>query len=169
MKVGISGCLNVWNCRYDGKGFNDFDIKQAKKFLENELHTKKIEFLPVCPEQLGGLSTPRVPSEIVGGTGADVIDGKAKVLSKEGKDVTQNFIRGAQEVLDYCKKAGIKAFLLKEKSPSCGVETIYTGEFNGNKKSGMGVTAALLVKNGIKVFSDSMISFTGSIQKRLKS
>lgn len=165
MKVGISGCLGFWNCRYDGKGYN-IDLKQAKSFLKNELKTDNVKFLPVCPEQLGELTTPRIPSEIVGGTGADVLDGKAKVMSKDGKDVTINFIRGAMEVLDYCKKAGIKAFLMKEKSPSCGVETIYTGEFNGNLKPGNGVTTALLLRNNIKVFSDTMLS---AVQKLVKS
>ena len=161
--VGISGCLGIFNSRYDGKGFNDFNLDKAKSFLKNELKTDEITFIPVCPEQLGGLSTPRVPSEIVGGDGKDVWEGKAKVVSKDGVDVTENFKRGAKEVLEFAKKFDIKAFLLKDKSPSCGTTEIYSGKFDGNKNPGKGVTAALLETNGIKTFSDNMVSFAGSI------
>lgn len=165
MKVGISGCLNHFNCRYDCKGFTDFDIDKAKDFLKKELQTDSIDFIPVCPEQLGGLSTPRIPSEIIGGTGNDVWKGTARVVNKEGQDVTEQFKRGAQEVLNFAKKFDIRAFLLKEKSPSCGSNQIYSGKFDGSKIPGMGVTTALLENNGIKVFSDTVISFAGSIKK----
>lgn len=167
MKVGISGCLSFFNCRYDGKGFNDFDVEQARSFLKKELKTDTIEFMPVCPEQLGGLSTPRVPSEIVGGTGNDVWQGKARVMSKDGRDVTEQFKRGAQEVLNFARKFNIKAFLLKEQSPSCGSQQIYSGKFDGNKVPGSGVTTALLENNGIKVFSDTLISFAGNLKSLL--
>jgi len=164
MKVGVSGCLSFFNCRYDGKGFNDFSLQKAEAFLKKELNTDKIEFFPVCPEQLGGLSTPRVPSEIVGGDGNDVWAGTAKVMSKDGVDVTEKFKRGAQEVLNFAKRFDIKAFLLKEKSPSCGSHTIYSGKFDGSKIPGTGVTTALLEKNGIKVFTDTVISFAGKLK-----
>lgn len=169
MRVGISGCLSFFNCRYDGKGFNDFDLSKAEAILKKELNTDKIEFYPICPEQLGGLSTPRIPSEIIGGDGKDVWNGKAKVISKEGKDVTENFKKGALEVLNFAQKFDIKAFLLKEKSPSCGSNTIYAGKFDGSKKDGVGVTTALLEKHGIKVISDALISFAGKIKTIIKS
>lgn len=167
VNVGISGCLGIFhNCRYDGKGFNDFDLNKTESFLKKELKTDKISFIPVCPEQLGGLSTPRVPSEIVGGDGKDVWEGRAKVINKDGLDVSENFKRGALQVLEVAKKLGIKAFLLKEKSPSCGTTEIYSGKFDGTKNPGKGVTAALLEMNGIKTFSDAMISFTGLIESK---
>lgn len=165
MNIGISGCLSFFKCRYDGCGFDDFDLSEAMIFLKKELNVDSIHFLPVCPEQLGGLSTPRIPAEIVGGDGKDVWENKARVISKEGKDVTENFKKGAMEVLNYAKKFDIKAFLLKENSPSCGSNLIYSGKFDGTKHPGKGVTTALLETNGIKVFSDAVISFTGIIQK----
>jgi uncharacterized protein YbbK (DUF523 family) len=157
-KVGISGCLGCFpNCRYDGGGFNDFDLDKAKNYLKKELNTDEVVFIPVCPEQLGGLPTPRTPAEIVGGDGYDVWEGKARVVDKNGKDVTENFKRGAKQALEFFKKFDIKVFLSKDKSPSCGANEIYSGKFDGTKNPGKGVTAALLDKNGIRVFSDSDI------------
>lgn len=167
MKVGISSCLAHFNCRYDGKGFNDFDLKKAENFLKQELKTDQVDFVPVCPEQLGGLTTPRIPAEIVGGDGNDVWTGKAKVITKNGINVTEQFKRGAEEVLQFAQKFNIRAFLLKEKSPSCGTNEIYSGKFDGSKLPGKGVTTALLENNGIRVFTDAMISFTGTIKKML--
>jgi uncharacterized protein YbbK (DUF523 family) len=110
--------------------------------------------IPVCPEQLGGLSTPRNPAEIVGGDGEDVLDGKARVMDRTGKDVTEAFIRGAYEALHLAKAVGAKEAILKEKSPSCGSCVIYDGTFQGKKKAGMGVTAALFQRHGIRVYSE---------------
>lgn len=154
VKVGISGCLGFFlNCRYDGENLNNFDLKQAENFLKKELSANNIEFIPFCPEQLGGLPTPRIQAEIVGGTAQDVWDDKAKVMTKDCRDVTENFKRGAEQVLNAVNILGIEAFLLKEKSPSCGVIEIYSGKFDGVKVPGEGVTTSLLRKNGIKVFS----------------
>jgi uncharacterized protein YbbK (DUF523 family) len=110
--------------------------------------------IPVCPEQLGGLPTPRPPSEIVGGTGEDVLDGSARVLTRDGADVTEHFLRGAQEVLRIAELVRPKLVILKERSPSCGVHWIYDGTFSGNLRSGCGVTTALLRRNGWRVVSD---------------
>ena len=109
---------------------------------------------PICPEVLGGLSIPREPAEIVGGEGEDVLDGHAKVITNTGIDVTEQFMKGANETLKIALDLDATMVILKERSPSCGSSMIYSGEFNGNKKKGTGVTAALLKRNGIQVLSE---------------
>ncbi|PJA84162.1 MAG: DUF523 domain-containing protein [Candidatus Nealsonbacteria bacterium CG_4_9_14_3_um_filter_37_13] len=130
-----SACLLGIKCRYDGKD------KLNKKVIE--LSKKKI-LIPVCPEQLGGLSTPREPAEQKG----------KRVITKSGKDVTQNFKKGAKEVLKLAKLFGIKEAILKQKSPSCGFGKIYDGSFSGQLIKGNGVTAALLKRNKIKIITE---------------
>jgi len=130
-----SACLLGIKCRYDGKD------KLNKKVIE--LSKKKI-LIPVCPEQLGGLSTPREPAEQKG----------KRVITKSGKDVTQNFKKGAKEVLKLAKLFGIKEAILKQKSPSCGFGKIYDGSFSGKLIKGNGVTAALLKRKGIKIITE---------------
>lgn len=150
----ISACLCGVNCKYDGG---------------NNLNTKVLDLLKdgkgilICPEQLGGLSTPRTPSEIVGGDGYDVLEGKAKVLSKTGDDVTKQFIKGAEEALRIAKSINVDYAVLKARSPSCGVGVIYDGKFNGGKVEGDGVTGALLKLNGIKVVTES--EFMNGLEK----
>ena len=141
----ISACLIGLNVKYDGS--NNFT-----ETINQWLIDKKA--VPVCPEVLGGLSIPRDPAEIVGGNGDDVLDGKAKVMTKYGIDVTEEFIKGAQETLNIALKLKATSVILKERSPSCGGTMIYSGEFNGNKKVGQGVTAALLRRNHISVYSE---------------
>jgi len=141
----VSACLVGYDVKYDGS--NNFSDIISKWFDEKKA-------IPVCPEVLGGLSTPRDPAEIVGGDGDDVLEGKAKVMTKFGIDVTEAFIKGAQRTLEVAKNANATIVILKERSPSCGGTKIYSGEFNSNKKVGQGVTAALLRRNGIKVFSE---------------
>ena len=126
------------NCRYDGK--NNKNDKLFELFKQGKL-------IPVCPEQLGGLSTPRVPSEIQG----------KKVFDKNGKDVTQNFIKGAKETLYIAKALGCKEAILKENSPSCGVNFVYDGTFTNKKIKGEGITTRLLKANGIRVTSEKEI------------
>ncbi len=140
----VSACLLGKRCGYDGK---------SKPNEEVILLSKKEELIPICPEQLGGLQTPRSPSEIVGGDGNDVLERRAKVMSKDGMDVSGNFVSGARAVLEVAQTAGATEALLKSKSPSCGCGKIYDGTFSGKLKPGDGVTAALLKKNGIKVVS----------------
>lgn len=108
----------------------------------------------VCPENLGGLHIPRPPAEIVGGDGYDVLTRRAFVKDKLGTDVTEAFLKGAQEVSLLARQHGISMAILKERSPSCGGVKIYDGTFSGTVKPGVGVTAALLKQNGIKVFSE---------------
>ena len=131
----VSACLLGINCKYNGDN-NDND--RVKKYLEGKV------FIPVCPEQLGGLSTPRPPAEINGD----------KVITKDNKDVTTNFIKGAEETLKTAKLQGCKKSILKEGSPSCGSNFIYDGTFSGTKVEKMGVTASLLKSNQIEVVSE---------------
>jgi len=110
--------------------------------------------LPVCPEKLGGLPMPRPPAEIQGGDGRDVLEGRARVVNREGMDVTPAFTAGARATLELARRHGIRIAILKERSPSCGSTAIYDGSFSGQTRSGQGVTAALLRSHGVKVFNE---------------
>lgn len=141
----VSACFAGIRCRYDQRHQLIEEIREM---------VKKGEAVPVCPEQLGGLPTPRNPAEIVGGDGNDVLDGKAKVLDCKGNDVTEQYIKGAYEALNIAKQVGAKEAILKEKSPSCGSCWIYNGQFKGKKRQGEGVTTALLRRHGLQVRSE---------------
>ena len=108
--IAVSECLSGRPCRYDGRAKPD---KGAQALV-------KAGAVCICPEVLGGLDTPRSPAEIQGGDGFDVLDGKAKVVNKAGEDVTAQYVKGAEIVLELCKKYGVTEAVLKEKSPSCG-------------------------------------------------
>ena len=147
----VSACLLGENCKYSG-GNNKSE--NVIKYLEDK------EYILVCPEQLGGLSTPRNPSEIItygNKDGNDVLSGCTKVLSKKGKDVTKNFKQGAEETLKIAKEHNAKTAILKAGSPSCGYKKIYDGTFLGNKIQGMGVTAAILNKENIALLDEDDI------------
>lgn len=131
-KILVSACLLGVSCRYDGTSNANEDII---KLMD------KYEFIPVCPEILGGLATPREPSEIVGGA----------VMSKGGVDVTEQFVKGAEETLKLAKLYGCKKAVLKEKSPSCGFKKVYDGTFSKVLVEGNGIAADMLFKNGIAV------------------
>lgn len=139
MPILVSACLLGQPCRYDG---GTFDYPEFRNIPDA---------VPVCPEQLGGLPTPRMPAEIVGGDGMDVLIGQAKVLRSDGVDVTQEFLQGAQEALLLALKNGATQAVLKARSPSCGCHAIYDGTFSGKTIPGQGVTAALLAAQGIKL------------------
>ena len=130
-----SACLLGIKCRYDGKSKPNQRVMRL---------SKKEILIPICPEQLGSLPTPREPAEQKG----------RKVFTKSGKDVTLSFKRGAKEVLKLAKLLGIKRAILKQKSPSCGCGQIYDGTFSDGIIKGDGVTATLLKRNGIKVISE---------------
>lgn len=136
MNILISGCLLGINCKYNG----------ANNEIENILQQlKDVTLIPVCPEQLGGLTTPRLPSEIISET---------RVINKIGEDVTKQFAVGAEETLRVANLTNCKYAILKERSPSCGSNQVYDGSFQGKVIPGEGRAAALLKKNGIKVFSE---------------
>lgn len=143
-----SACLLGINCRYDGK------TKANEKIIEL---SKKEILIPVCPEQLGGQSTPRPNAEICGGNGCDVLSGKCKVIEPNKKDVSVSFLKGAEEVLKIAKIYNINEAILKERSPSCGSKQIYDGTFSNKLINGEGVTTALLRKNGINVISEEEV------------
>ena len=131
-EFAVSACLCGFPCRYDGKSKPDERIKAL--YEEGRA-------LPVCPEKLGGLTTPRTPCEIIDG----------KVISSDGEDRTNEYLLGSQRVLELCKKHGIKKAILKQNSPSCGSTHIYDGTFSGTLIEGEGCLTALLRKNGIEV------------------
>ncbi|MGE7948556.1 DUF523 domain-containing protein [Lysinibacillus sp. NPDC093688] len=141
----ISSCLAGLKVRYNGT--DSLDERIQKLVLENKAVT-------VCPELMGGFSTPREPAEIVGGDGEDVLDGKARVVEKSGNDVTELYVKGAYATLHKALELGATKVILKEYSPSCGSAMIYNGDFNGTKLVGMGVTTSLLRRNNIAVFSE---------------
>lgn len=152
----VSACLLGVNCQYNGE--SDF-TKELVEFLKD-----KGEFIAVCPEVLGGMPIPREGSEIVGGIGEDVLAMKAKVKSVKGKDVTKEFLKGAERILEIAKQNNVKLAILKAKSPSCGSGLIYDGTFSRNLIKGDGVTAALLKKHGIKVLTEKDI-IAGNLPK----
>lgn len=145
----ISACLAGLKVRYNGT--DSLDERIQKLVLENKAVT-------VCPELMGGFSTPREPAEIVCGDGEDVLDGKAIVVEKSGRDVTELYIKGAYATLQKTLELGATMVVLKEYSPSCGSAMIYNGDFDGTKLVGAGVTTALLRRNNIVVFSEEDVS-----------
>lgn len=145
----ISACLAGFNCKYNAK--NNYCSIFEKLIKEKEA-------VPICPEQAGGLPTPRYPAEILDGDGFDVIEGIARVMTSEGEDVTRKFLEGAKETLKLARLIGADKAILKSRSPSCGCCKIYDGTFKGILREGMGVSAAYLLKNGIVVIdSDEFI------------
>ncbi len=145
----VSSCLAGLGVRYNGTHCLDHKISQL--IGENKA-------IPVCPELLGGFSTPREPAEIIGGNGEDVLDGTAKVIEKSGRDVTELYIKGAYTTLKKAIDSNVTVVVLKEYSPSCGSSMIYNGEFIGKKIAGNGVTTALLLRNGIRVISEEQFA-----------
>lgn len=144
MKIVISACLLGVRCRYDGgDSRNEAAIKQSETD----------QLIPVCPEEAGGLPTPRPPAEIVGGDGDDVLNGKAKVMTVDGTDVTDAYLKGAHHALQVAQSHGATQVILKARSPSCGCGDIYDGTFSGTLTTGDGVTTALLKRHGIIVTS----------------
>ena len=131
----VSACLLGYNCKYNGKN------NKNDKVLE---YIKDKYVIPICPEIFGGLSTPRIPSEI----------NDNKVINKEGMDVTKYFMDGANKTLEIAKTLNIKKALLKQKSPSCGCGKIYDGTFTNNIINSDGITTKLLKENNIEVITE---------------
>lgn len=135
MNILVSSCLLGTDCKYNGE--NNFNKKVS---CLSDRHT----VIPVCPEKLGGLLTPRSPAEIKNN----------RVITKDGKDVTDAFFKGAEIVLETAKKYDCKIAVLKANSPSCGHGKIYDGNFCKNLISGDGICAKMLIDNGIKVLTE---------------
>lgn len=138
MNILISACLLGMPCRYDGA---------SKPHPLAETLAAKHQLVPVCPEQLGGLATPRPPAERQGD----------RVMAQTGTDVTGAYRRGAEAALALCRLLDCRAAVLKERSPSCGHGEIYDGTFSAALTAGDGVTAELLSANGIPVYGESRI------------
>jgi len=145
----VSACLAGESVRYDGRHCLQESI--AKLVAQGKA-------MMVCPEVMGGLPTPREPAEIVGGTGEDVLDGRAKVIDRSGQDVTAMYVEGAYLALEQARKWNATRIVLKENSPSCGSTAIYDGSFSGKKVPGLGVTAALLKREGFTVVSEEALA-----------
>ncbi len=137
--VGVSACLLGLNTRYDGGNCH-------RPNLLRDLEPGRP--IPFCPEQLGGLPTPRPPAEITRGDGAEVLEGEAAVATDDGCDVTDSYLRGARQVRLLAQKLDIQRAYLKEGSPACGVTCIMR---NDSEVPGRGVAAALLVESGVEV------------------
>jgi len=153
MKLLISSCLLGEDVRYDG-GNSSIAMGAKFTFSQKELFMDILcdnEIYSFCPETAGGLTTPRPAAELVSR------EKPFKVETKEGDDVTINFLLGAKKALDLCQSEGITVALLKSKSPSCGNELIYDGTFSDTLVEGQGLTARLLIENGIKVFNETQL------------
>ncbi|OUS04614.1 hypothetical protein A9Q90_07370 [Gammaproteobacteria bacterium 54_18_T64] len=145
-KILISACLLGQRVRYDGK-----TLPVEDNLLERWLAEGRV--IAVCPEVDAGMGIPRAAAEISAGDGKDVWADNARVLIKNGDDVTAYFKKGAQLALALCQQHGIKVAVLSERSPSCGSSSIYDGSFTRQKIPGTGVTVALLEQHGIEVFN----------------
>lgn len=146
-RVLVSACLLGVGCRYDGK-------EKANESVCALLKDPDVMLIPVCPEQLGGLATPRIPSE----------QRDSRVVNQDQQDVTIFYQKGARETLKLARLYGCQKAILKERSPSCGCGFIYDGSFTKTLVPGNGVTAELLQKHGIQVLGESTIK---EGQKRL--
>lgn len=136
--IFVSACLVGINCKYSGgNNYNEkiFDLVKEGKAI------------PICPEQLGGLPTPRNPAEI------KIINGNKYVVDKDGNEYTEKFRKGAEEVISLAKKLNITKMILQPRSPSCGVGKIYSGNFNGILVEGNGILAELCIKNNIEIIN----------------
>jgi len=139
MEYIVSACLAGVRCRYDGSDNLNYEVAEL---------VASGKALPVCPEQLGGLSTPRPPAEINGGDGKTVLKGEARVVTENRDDVTRAYIMGAREALKLAQLVGARKAITKEQSPSCGCRYIYRGN---EVIPGKGVMVALFEKEGIEV------------------
>lgn len=158
-KILVSSCLIGCKVRYDASCVNI----QNKHFQTLML---QYEVIPFCPEVSAGLATPRPSAEIQGGEGIDVLQGNAKVIGIDSIDVSDAFCLGAQMALTQCHVDKISTVVLNEGSPSCGSSLIYSGNFDGTKKNGMGVTAALLKQSGITVLNQHNVETLLKTEKK---
>lgn len=152
MRFLVSACLLGCPCKYNGESNQN---PRVKEFLSGK------EYLAVCPEVAGGLGIPREPAEIVEGSGADVLLGRAQVKTNDGRDVSKSFLLGAEAALAAAKDFGARAAILKARSPSCGCHTVYDGNFKGATVTGSGVTGAILAAAGLLLFTEEALPKEG--------
>jgi len=161
-KILISACLMGENVRYDGS-----NSRIVSGILQQWQQQGRI--LSTCPEIAGGLPVPRTPAEIDHGNAEAVLQGKSLILRKDGIDVTDAYLNGAELTLALCMKHKIRIAILKEGSPSCGVVCVNDGSFSGHKIKGQGVTAHLLTRHGLSVFSERQIHQAASRLSELET
>ncbi|PAU56089.1 DUF523 domain-containing protein [Pseudomonas indica] len=160
-KILVSRCLLGHRVRYDGGAHGPFGL------LERWQREGRV--VALCPEVAGGLPTPRPPAEIPGGQGGQVLDGERPVLTVDGEDVSAAFLDGARQALELVRAQGIRIAVLKARSPSCGNRENYDGSFSGVKVPGEGVTAALLRREGVQVFSEEELDAAEAALAALES
>ncbi len=159
--VWCSACLGGERVAWDGD-----HRRQAHPALRRWHAHGCLRFF--CPECAGGLSVPRPPAEIVAGSGEDVLDGRARVVTRSGEDVTHAFLAGARRALQAARQVDARMAVFKARSPSCGVGEIHAGRFDGRLRTGDGVTAALFRRNGIVVFTERELEKAWSHWLRLR-
>ncbi|MBC9252658.1 purine-nucleoside phosphorylase [Pseudomonas alcaligenes] len=159
-KLLVSRCLLGHKVRYDGGAHGPYDLLQQWQ--------DEGRIVALCPEVAGGLPTPRPPAEIPGGQGVQVLDGSRPVLTDLGMDVTAEFVAGAEIALRLARQHGLRVAVLKARSPSCGNLQNYDGSFSGNLVAGEGVTAALLRRNGVRVFNETQLAEAAAELARLE-
>ena len=155
-KVLISACLLGKNCRHNGGHSQLIELEKID-----------VEWIPVCPEESGGLGTPR-PSAEMQENAEYILNGKGKVVTNKGKNVTHEFIRGAEISLQLGLEVGVKTAILKSKSPSCGIGKIYDGSFTKTLKTGNGIFAYLCQENDINCISSDNINQIKKTLAKLK-
>jgi NAD+ synthase len=154
MRFVVSACLLGCRCKYSGGSNSN---QKVKDFLTGK------DYIAICPEVEGGLAVPRETAEIFGGDGLQVLQGCAQVLTKSGKDVSGNYRRGGVIAVEKGVEFGAQAAILKERSPSCGIGSIYDGSFSGSVVPGRGVAAAALGAAGFLLFSEEALPEEGLV------
>lgn len=154
--IMVSACLFGVNCKYNGK--NNYNPRLCKALQGQEI-------LLFCPEQEGGLPSPRLPAEIQGGDGHAVLRGKARVLNCAGEDLTQAFIKGAEETARLARLKKPRLVILKSRSPSCGIGQVYDGSFSSHLRPGDGVASAKLKELDAPIVSDEEFISRRNFQK----
>ncbi len=152
----VSACLTGTKCRYNGQDRANNIIVELKN---------KGKVLELCPEVIAGFQIPRVPCEILGGTGEDVLSGQAIVVNNLGEDITDKIVNGCKQALEKAKANNIKLAVMKSKSVCCGVGQIYDGTFSNRLIPGEGILTVLLKQQGIKVLSSEQFSFIEQLKK----
>jgi uncharacterized protein YbbK (DUF523 family) len=162
IKVLVSACLLGERVRYNGA-----DARCPSDVLDRWVREGRV--VPFCPEVSGGLPVPRPAAEIVSGDGRDVLAAAARVRDAAGRDLTGVFLHGARGALEAARAQGARVAVLKDGSPSCGTATIHDGTFSGRRRSGPGVTAALLAEAGLRVFSERELAEADACLRALEA
>lgn len=151
-RILVSACLIGQPVRYDGRAMDLGGDLMARWQAEGRL-------VPICPELAGGFSVPRSPAEIEPeASGTDILDGNARILDRDGRDVTAGFLAGAEAAVALARETGCRFALLTDGSPSCGATRIHAGRFDGTRRAGQGVVAAALRRAGLAVFPQTALA-----------